>query len=33
MIDMTPKGLDKLFFVWRNAILLQCMSKKRNNNN
>ena len=32
MIDMAPKGLDKLFFVWRNAINLHCKPQKRDNN-
>ena len=32
MIDKAPKGLDKLFFVLRNAILLHCKPQKRNNN-
>lgn len=33
LIDKPLKGLDKLFFVWRNAILLHCKPQKRNNNN
>lgn len=31
MIDKALKGLDKLFFVWRNDILLHCKPKKLNN--
>ena len=31
MIDKALKGLDELFFVWRNAILLHCKPKKLNN--
>ena len=31
MIDKALKGLDELFFVWRNDILLHCKPKKLNN--
>lgn len=31
MIDKALKGLDELFFVWRNGILLHCKPKKLNN--